>query len=283
MKRVLFLILFQLYIVNIAISQNKDIQKYDSLSAYIEVDSLSKYINQNIYISNSKGARIVGFTNFYSTLGGTIYSPYGSTGKLNNPDSVCGRIFRINSVGVYNNNKYMQLVDDFSKESLFYVISDKYNLDRLILYGYFIKMKELLLNNMFYDVSISEKPLKCDSVYMREDYLTSEIIAKFSNGFTEEASPIIIKRSNDYLQRQKYLEEIDKKYEMLYIERKLAIKKYGYVRIGMKRAIVFKVCGYPDKINTTTTRYGESEQFIYGEKLYIYIDNGKVSAIQDYQ
>jgi len=298
MKKVLFVLFLLCGVIGSASAQTSTVEKYDSLSKYIKADNLSKYINQNIYISNSNLVRSVRFINFYASLGGKKYSPYGGTGKLNNPDSLCGRILRINSIGVYNNNKYIQLVDDSrkNKESLFYIFEkDDYKPLELILYGYFIKMKELLLNKTFYRVNdVFNTPLKCDSVYIKDGPMETEVKAKFNNGHIEDASPEIVKRSNDYLRdkketeerdkmRQKEMEEDEKIAQKEMVQRKLAIKKYGNVRIGMRRDIVFKVCGDPDKINTTITRYGKSEQFIYEDKLYIYIDNGRVSAIQDYQ
>lgn len=39
--------------------------------------------------------------------------------------------------------------------------------------------------------------------------------------------------------------------------------------------------GYPLYINRTTTAYGNSEQWVYSRYRYIYLDNGKVTAIQD--
>ena len=295
MKKVLFVLFLLCGVIGSASAQTSTVEKYDSLSKYIKADNLSKYINQNIYISNSKSVKIVGFTNFYASLGGKRYCPYDDTASR--PDSLCCRFFRIKSVGIYNNKKYMQLVDDSrkDKDSLFYIFEkDDYEPLELILYGYFIKMKELLLNKTFYRVNhVSDTPLKCDSVYIKDGPMDTEVKAKFSDGLTEEAEPGIVKRSNDYLRDKKETEEREKiaKKEMEeeekiaqkeMVQRKLAIKKYGNVRIGMRRDIVLKVCGNPDKINTTITRYVKSEQFIYEDKLYIYIDNGRVSAIQDY-
>lgn len=39
--------------------------------------------------------------------------------------------------------------------------------------------------------------------------------------------------------------------------------------------------GEPNKINKTTTKYGTSEQWVYGGGKYVYLDDGVVSAIQE--
>lgn len=39
--------------------------------------------------------------------------------------------------------------------------------------------------------------------------------------------------------------------------------------------------GEPDDINKTTTKYGVSEQWVYGGGKYIYLDDGVVTAIQE--
>jgi len=286
MKKVLFVLFLLCGVIGSASAQTFSVEKYDSLSEYIEVDNLSKYINQNIYISKDSGIKTLFFSNFYCSLGGKLYCPDHITGCENNADSLCGRLFRIKSIGIYNNKKYMKLIDDSrkNKDSLFYIVNDNdILLKGFILYGYYIKIKELLLNKTFYGVtSRYDEPLKCDSVYMNEDFSDIQIKAKFNNGFVTDASLGIITSSNNYLAFKKEREEREKIHNRECLERKFAIEKYGNVCIGMRRDIVLKVCGDPDKINTTTTKYGKSEQFIYRDKQYIYIDNGKVSAIQDY-
>ena len=39
--------------------------------------------------------------------------------------------------------------------------------------------------------------------------------------------------------------------------------------------------GKPDSINTTTTKYGTREQWVYGIGNYLYFENGKLTAIQN--
>lgn len=52
--------------------------------------------------------------------------------------------------------------------------------------------------------------------------------------------------------------------------------------IGMTEAQVLGTAwGTPKKKNTTTTKNGVSEQWVYGDNRYVYLDNGIVTAIQE--
>lgn len=75
----------------------------------------------------------------------------------------------------------------------------------------------------------------------------------------------------------------------------LLIKKYGpktakrildgEIWIGMTREMLIDSIGNPKKINSTETKYSYTSQYIYEDRFYgtryIYIENGKVTAIQD--
>lgn len=62
-----------------------------------------------------------------------------------------------------------------------------------------------------------------------------------------------------------------------------APKKRPEPRIGMSADEVIDARGKPDSINRTTTADGVYEQWVYRSGKYIYLDNGKVRAIQDSQ
>lgn len=52
--------------------------------------------------------------------------------------------------------------------------------------------------------------------------------------------------------------------------------------IGMTELEVMKTTwGAPEKKNTTTTSGGTSEQWVYSDNRYVYLDNGIVTAIQE--
>jgi hypothetical protein len=61
---------------------------------------------------------------------------------------------------------------------------------------------------------------------------------------------------------------------------------YSEPKIGMTGEQVRLICGYPAKVNRTTTAYGESEQWVltYGLNnidMYLYFENGILTTIQD--
>lgn len=61
-----------------------------------------------------------------------------------------------------------------------------------------------------------------------------------------------------------------------------ARKKSQGVRIGMsKQDVLDSSWGEPDHINTTTTRYGVHEQWVYGGGNYLYFENGILTSIQN--
>lgn len=52
--------------------------------------------------------------------------------------------------------------------------------------------------------------------------------------------------------------------------------------IGMSKAQVLNNTnwGKPKSVNTTVSKYGTHEQWIYGDYQYLYFDNGKLATIQ---
>ncbi len=64
-------------------------------------------------------------------------------------------------------------------------------------------------------------------------------------------------------------------------DKRIARVLEGYIYIGDTKKIVLEAWGEPEDINRTTTRYGTSEQWVYGLGCYVYFENGVVTAIQD--
>ena len=59
-------------------------------------------------------------------------------------------------------------------------------------------------------------------------------------------------------------------------------RKTEGVYIGMtKQQVLDSMWGSPEKINTTTTKYGVSEQWVYPNYNYLYFENGILTAIQN--
>lgn len=66
------------------------------------------------------------------------------------------------------------------------------------------------------------------------------------------------------------------------VNAKIDCDRRGGVRIGMTAAEVRASCwGNPKSINRTTTSSGTREQWVYNIKSYVYLENGKVTAIQN--
>ncbi len=61
------------------------------------------------------------------------------------------------------------------------------------------------------------------------------------------------------------------------VERAIAEKQ---VMIGMTREQVIRSWGEPEKVNTTINARGTSEQFVYGDGQYLYLDDGLLRSIQ---
>ncbi|MCZ2394609.1 MAG: hypothetical protein LC105_12180 [Chitinophagales bacterium] len=55
----------------------------------------------------------------------------------------------------------------------------------------------------------------------------------------------------------------------------------GKVIIGMTKKMCRTAWGNPYSINTTTTKYGQREQWVYSLKHYLYFENDKLTAIQN--
>jgi len=54
----------------------------------------------------------------------------------------------------------------------------------------------------------------------------------------------------------------------------------GRVRVGMTAAQVEAGWGAPLEVNRTTSARGRDEQWVYGERRYVYLTNGVVRTIQ---
>ncbi|GAA4072043.1 hypothetical protein GCM10022389_16660 [Flavobacterium cheonanense] len=54
----------------------------------------------------------------------------------------------------------------------------------------------------------------------------------------------------------------------------------GYFWVGMSRNALIDSLGQPDSINKSVGKWGVHEQFVYGSKLYIYIENKVVTSYQ---
>ena len=62
---------------------------------------------------------------------------------------------------------------------------------------------------------------------------------------------------------------------------KAEARKKG-VKVGMNREqVLASMWGKPQRVNTTTSAYGEREQWVYGLNAYLYFENGILTTIQN--
>jgi hypothetical protein len=125
-----------------------------------------------------------------------------------------------------------------------------------------------------------EKINKAGGILNLEDYVLSDISKNYSN---------ITSDSEYYDNAKKKLQEIkvesDKRFKAKYgidpPSDKKEVKKEG-VRIGMTQdEVLNSTWGKPNKINKTTSKYGTSEQWVYGGNNYLYFENGILTTIQN--
>ena len=53
------------------------------------------------------------------------------------------------------------------------------------------------------------------------------------------------------------------------------------VIVGMRAEMVRRMWGFPHRINRTTTQNGTSEQWVYGDGVYVYVEDAVVTALQN--
>ena len=111
-----------------------------------------------------------------------------------------------------------------------------------------------------------------------------------NNGHEEERLPLFLGKFLEPAQ-QKYIAKREAETKQYFAnQKKRMISKYGkywgklvgegQLEIGMTKQMCRDSWGEPESINRTSTRYGNHEQWIYST-IYVYFDNGKISAIQD--
>lgn len=109
-------------------------------------------------------------------------------------------------------------------------------------------------------------------------------------GHEEERLPLYLGKFLD-LSQQEYIVKREKETRQYFAnQKKRMISKYGkywgklvgegQLEIGMTKQMCRDSWGEPESINRTSTRYGNHEQWVYST-IFVYFDNGKISAIQD--
>ena len=111
-----------------------------------------------------------------------------------------------------------------------------------------------------------------------------------NKGHEEERLPLYLGKFIDQ-EQQVYIEKKENETKQYFAnQKKRMIAKYGkywgklvaegQLEIGMTKQMCRDSWGEPESINRTSTRYGNHEQWVYST-IFVYFDNGKISAIQD--
>ncbi len=136
-------------------------------------------------------------------------------------------------------------------------------------------------NNKGQVISCGISSLKENSVLSNLVSLSEyeKILAKYGTRKTqeeirEEQKIREIKQQKEReIRNRKNIEDFGKYYGKLVNE--------GKVQIGMSTKMCRAAWGAPDDINRTVTKYGTSEQWVYGIGSYLYFEDGKLTAIQN--
>ncbi len=87
------------------------------------------------------------------------------------------------------------------------------------------------------------------------------------------------------VQKSKRVQELKEEYDTARQDREdeqYAMDNAKEPKIGMTALQVMNTeWGYPKKKNTTTNAYGTTEQWVYKDNRYVYLENGIVRTIQD--
>ena len=171
----------------------------------------------------------------------------------------------------------------------------------------------LKVNDLIMQQSSSSYSSKPDLLFLVTDNMGSRKIPIYNNTFSKNKSYTLKKDYDNYIKNynqnivdnhKKYLEKTEKEMEVYRKEKKAEdevkynklIKKYSKsvtdkilnneVWIGMTKDQLIESKGKPKDINTTQTKNSYSSQYVYESRLYgtqyIYLENGKVTAIQSY-
>lgn len=139
-------------------------------------------------------------------------------------------------------------------------------------------LKELEKNRLLKDTNI-------DSLRKQiEDELKQQKEQKEAKEAEEEQQKENEKKAKEAEEKEKKeaKEAEEKKQKEIKEAEEKARKKSQGVNLGMsKQDVLDSSWGTPNKVNTTTTKYGVHEQWCYSGNNYLYFENGKLTSIQN--
>jgi len=280
------------------------ITPYDSLSNFVG-EHFYQYVGQTLYLPKERSKEMSGYSRFNTrNTTGSYYkrrSGYSDTGY----DAVVGKYYDVLDI---EQNKYgtvfLKIREQRSRDIIYYEYDPRdVRFFPFITVGYFEKQKRLLIGNIYpmskqylklnnvtdlnnYPITIdyavayntprdanNYDEWKCEDFLIEEDFFWKEIVIMQNVKNSAERIKIEYKNLDTYV---KVALEIDSKMK----DYNKAVETYGTLRVGISEEGCRALLGSPEHINTTRTAYGASEQWVYKER-YIYVENGKVTAIQE--
>lgn len=291
----------------------KEEVKYDSLSNMNKANIMSLK-GQTIFVKGTPYTKKNGFGYlFYEKKGfssdyhkGKLYKQIitkknGYEQKHTPYELLAGKYLVIKDIyqlhtGSYGNEYDYCLLLKNEEDSLYCYMNEREvsnEADEFIILGYYEKLKEKYVGktfkatgrNEFSKFGTEEKidiapgtTFKCvDITITLADYngiyavLENSSIGKIKAKISEDGIPIDVIDIS-------YFNQLVKKYGTQYAN--LIIAKQ--VKVGMTKQMALESWGKPyDGINKTTGSFGIHEQWCYGSGVYLYFENGKLTAIQD--
>lgn len=245
--------------------------------------------------------------------GSNVYQPYTTSyGAIRTSYAgVVQKTFKITDYIVVNDGlghpwPYLVLEDPLTDNPLYLSASSIYeNKSSLLILGYFQKLKQQYVGQKFLTGTYGARLTRLSDNKLVSTNLPDTVSCIDITLLDKQWSPLaLVLQGNDNVDY--YIELNDSKHFLANVaerERRAAERaernqarerdmtnKYGptngrliaqgKVKIGFTKQMCIDAWGEPRKVNTTTTRYGKREQWVYYDS-YLYFENGKLTSIQN--
>ena len=264
--------------------------KYDSLENFVKPENTRALIGQSLYvIPISEGLRKYGYDGFYTKSSlekEFIYKTIDKYSSSSLYEELVGRTFKVIDV-IKQNGKYygtdyiLKIADD--KDTLFYQYPEYESSYKMMVLGYYEKLKSKYVGNKYYfkrapdkywtDFETGEQveliagsEWTCTDIVLDSKYYNLKML--FKNNNSQTLSNEIERLDINFILKD-YGDYLFNKYGELY---KKAIA--GKVVIGMAKELVVIAWGFPEKINSSSDGL---DQWVYGNQ-YLYIQNGVLKS-----